>query len=159
MLTLALKQAFQSTQPEWAATQSRHAKIFGSNFNPRSPSGLRLQAKKPSGMVLPISIHAARVGCDTSDCDWWPFIAISIHAARVGCDSKRLYHFCRRRLFQSTQPEWAATTPSEPNALSVLISIHAARVGCDQTVCTECSRKCHFNPRSPSGLRQVSAHS
>ena len=56
---------FQSTQPEWAATQ-RYNELIDS---------------------IRISIHAARVGCDKSAYDiinYWS--QISIHAARVGCD-------------------------------------------------------------------------
>ena len=34
------------------------------DFNPRSPSGLRQKASALLCSALPISIHAARVGCD-----------------------------------------------------------------------------------------------
>ena len=56
---------FQSTQPEWAATSlvyKRHKLII--NFNPRSPSGLRQRGSCLWLILLKISIHAARVGCD-----------------------------------------------------------------------------------------------
>ena len=79
---------FQSTQPEWAATLSAcRGQHFKKNFNPRSPSGLRparsamiflsilFQSTQPEWAATcgrrnsitlrhPISIHAARVGCD-----------------------------------------------------------------------------------------------
>ena len=47
-------------------------------------------------------------------CDWEDWMAgmtqkISIHAARMGCDCWKLSEDERIYLFQSTQPEWAAT--------------------------------------------------
>ena len=79
---------FQSTQPEWAATQPNPClPVFGPHFNPRSPSGLRRDC---------ISETEAAV-------------TISIHAARVGCDGLNLALITARLQFQSTQPEWAAT--------------------------------------------------
>ena len=57
---------FQSTQPEWAATSIVNANSIAE-------------------------------------------FAISIHAARVGCDSNAVTAFLTVSQFQSTQPEWAAT--------------------------------------------------
>ena len=34
-------------------------------------------------------------------------------------------------IFQSTQPEWAATWSRDGGYKMIIISIHAARVGCD----------------------------
>ena len=86
----------------------------------------------------------------------WYFLwqTISIHAARVGCDVKvmavnagghdfnprspsGLRHGTRYgnvsiTVFQSTQPEWAATALFLLPTLQRGISIHAARVGCDR---------------------------
>ena len=149
------KYKFQSTQPEWAATNeflgeddiaifiSIHAARVGCDWH---ESGESIMAKT-------ISIHAARVGCDVKSFKGYGLPKISIHAARVGCDetgryqSKALRNFnprspsglrqqadtvtINRKLFQSTQPEWAATGFSKP-ALFVQLN---------------------FNPRSPSGLR------
>ena len=56
-------------------------------FNPRSPSGLRRGLDSSPVRVIDISIHAARVGCD-------------LHMNKDATLPK---------LFQSTQPEWAAT--------------------------------------------------
>ena len=131
---LSRRKEFQSTQPEWAATW------FARDFC------------KP----IYISIHAARVGCDVAFCANWWATGISIHAARVGCDSNYIFILSRRKEFQSTQPEWAATAttflfyhaernfnPRSPSGLrldarvakmvDIVISIHAARVGCDGT--------------------------
>ena len=124
--------------------------------------------------------------------------AISIHAAQEGCDPKagerylevvdfnpRSPNGLRPRwftkaaylnLFQSTQPEWAATetfssinsslsyfNPRSPNGLrlinimperpDIIISIYAARVGCDRKSYIRFLPGRDLNPRSPSGLR------
>ena len=100
---------FQSTQPEWAATideLSENVKAF-------------------------ISIHAARVGCDLEEVLVFvrkiyfnprsPSGLRPVPPVLQGCDF----------IFQSTQPEWAAT---------IYVRVHI-----DGTW--------DFNPRSPSGLR------
>ena len=124
---------------------------------------------------------------------------ISIHAARMGCDCNGhhtrycLSHFNPRspnglrhnngkwrkvvELFQSTQPEWAATANYVFDLKNAEISIHAARMGCDilevdapekyylfQSTQPEWAATNeagsivenidNFNPRSPNGLRQ-----
>ena len=56
--------------------------------------------------------------------------------------------------FQSTQPEWAATVAELKVRKYAVISIHAARVGCDRENHYYPDGNKHFNPRSPSGLRQ-----
>ena len=79
-----------------------------------------------------ISIHAARVGCDLDYDKVQPLFDISIHAARVGCDRALREMLKRLCVFQSTQPEWAATATGFGCSLLIVdISIHAARVGCD----------------------------
>ena len=57
------------------------------HFNPRSPSGLR----------------RCFLFVDVGEAD------ISIHAARVGCDINDFAQTVDDTIFQSTQPEWAAT--------------------------------------------------
>ena len=56
---------------------------------------------------------------------------ISIHAARVGCDPPYNVSSVSLPIFQSTQPEWAATGRYKKRLKTKIISIHAARVGCD----------------------------
>ena len=78
--------AFQSTRPVWGATDIKCARL----------------------MVLPISIHAPRVGRDHYCATAREYYAISIHAPRVGRD------FYGSSIAQS-----------------LYISIHAPRVGRD----------------------------
>ena len=123
---------FQSTQPEWAATI----------------------AKLGSKQAADISIHAARVGCDIGGgFNAGNKLHISIHAARVGCDTLTRKHTHFLTIFQSTQPEWAATKLNHIETGIENISIHAARVGCDRRTRRTVISTEYFNPRSPSGLR------
>ena len=79
--------AFQSSRPVWGATDIKCARL----------------------MVLPISIHAPRVGRDHYCATAREYYAISIHAPRVGRD-------LRKRDFRD---------------IVSAISIHAPRVGRD----------------------------
>ena len=78
-----------------------------------------------------ISIHAARVGCDRITPQGTVFCADFNPRSPSGLRLPRSSIGLKTKLFQSTQPEWAATR-----------RWRTAGIG---------SR--HFNPRSPSGLR------
>ena len=102
---------FQSTQPEWAATGQPDDKALGAYF---------------------ISIHAARVGCDQRQ----SYVLLTSYYFNPRSPSGLRLHKVTYAficvLFQSTQPEWAATDIDlDANELET-ISIHAARVGCDR---------------------------
>ena len=73
----------------------------------------------------------------------------------MGCDKDLQSAKSRIELFQSTQPEWAATQRYSDLFDSIQISIHAARVGCDTNVQRLFYLQKDFNPRSPSGLRPL----
>ena len=126
-----------------------------------------------------ISIHAPRVGCDSSLMLNTRQISISIHAPRVGCDEAALTGAGIYWEFQSTHPVWGATpTVWGPGRQKENISIHAPRVGCDlqragflrihtkfqstHPVWGATSSPVwmrlfasHFNPRTPCGVRHV----
>ena len=58
---------FQSTHPVWGATcEHCHTARFQTNFNPRTPCGVRPPGQGQYSGVWKISIHAPRVGCDIS---------------------------------------------------------------------------------------------
>ena len=104
--------------------------------------------------MLQISIHAARVGCDY--CCF--FLSASGENFNPRSPSGLRPAWCSLKVkikcvFQSTQPEWAATLRRDAESTYLFISIHAARVGCDNTVRRVCKQCGYFNPRSPSGLR------
>ena len=145
---------FQSTQPEWAATgYTGLCYCQCQNFNPRSPSGLRLDdfleavKRKEFQSTQPEWAATTRMAWSkvpytfqSTQPEWAATIfqttyvggrMISIHAARVGCD---FILRCAVRFIN--------------------ISIHAARVGCDKLALSQkFARANNFNPRSPSGLR------
>ena len=78
---------FQSTQPEWAATNRFK---YQSEMLAISIHAARVGCDKERSIILDeldvISIHAARVGCDFHYLHKNVHEHISIHAARVGCD-------------------------------------------------------------------------
>ena len=125
---------FQSTQPEWAATVATFRYSFKRRlFQSTQPEWAATAALPFRPQVQTISIHAARVGCDKR----------GDGASATGSDFNprspsglRLYtgyNGFTMTIFQSTQPEWAAT----PFTLRL------------------CSHFLYFNPRSPSGLRHT----
>ena len=100
---------FQSTQPEWAATD--------------------IAIVRRQDDV--ISIHAARMGCD-SETGSFAMARTAFQSTQpewaATCTKKQPYMLW---IFQSTQPEWAATQNAGLLRVYITISIHAARMGCD----------------------------
>ena len=82
---------------------------MGSNFNPRSPSGLRPMMVQVLGEMLVFQSTQPEWAATGSRWTAYSISDISIHAARVGCDGTD--HGVKRAdvEFQSTQPVWAAT--------------------------------------------------
>ena len=90
-------------QPRWS-----------SYFNPRTPIGVRRNLRQDVQIIVDISIHAPR----------------------LGCDEERLMVRILLLVFQSTHPDWGATIgPS-----------------------TALDARLYFNPRTPIGVRHLSAH-
>ena len=147
---------FQSTHPVWGATRT----ITGSTGRPA-----QFQSTHPvwgattsppwTVRILPISIHAPRVGCDVVGKRNYPVsIRISIHAPRVGCDPRgrpsstptnyfnpRTPCGVRRHYGAGRQGRQGDFNPRTPCGVRPRlgqlpgdprdISIHAPRVGCD----------------------------
>ena len=123
---------FQSTRPVWGATVfCFYRKCLIKHFNPRAPCGARPSPPPSTAARRSISIHAPRVGRDSSRAPCPAPNLISIHAPRVGRDG--------------------ATYLNEPPSI---ISIHAPRVGRDAAchLAPFLSIR-HFNPRAPCGAR------
>ena len=77
---------FQFTHPVWGATSKYVTKQFRNVFQFTHPVwGATLLSLGPLRSPL-VSIHAPRVGCDTSFEVGAMAFAVSIHAPRVGCD-------------------------------------------------------------------------
>ena len=191
---------FQSTHPVWGATPAhsfcpKHSRISihaprvgcdtsraamswtATNFNPRTPCGVRPTVAPAAKTATAISIHAPRVGCDgqakgvdDAGGNFNPrtpcgvrlqlldvgghHIVISIHAPRVGCDGIERAWESVNAVFQSTHPVWGATRAWPPREIiSLGISIHAPRVGCDIRCQDHRQDQGNFNPRTPCGVR------
>ena len=147
---------FQSTHPVWGATRNvRNTLPRLSNFNPRTPCGVRRGEYKQEMYVALISIHAPRVGCDMASGQ--SRSSSSNFNPRTPCGVRHGVHFNRSldlELFQSTHPVWGATTTSGLARSFLIISIHAPRVGCDQSQVGGRGRMGDFNPRTPCGVRR-----
>ena len=105
------------------------------DFNPRTPCGVRRRLSARAMSSISISIHAPLAGCDKDVRQrQQKRVNISIHAPLAGCDP----HVSRSPhsapfIFQSTHPLRGATYP--------------------QRRATGCG--CHFNPRTPCGVRRA----
>ena len=79
------------------------------DFNPRTPRGVRRPGAGRLHHQMPISIHAPREGCDQDIHPLLRDMYISIHAPREGCDEVQPWMFGHPVQFQSTHPARGAT--------------------------------------------------
>ena len=102
----------------------------------------------------PISIHAPRVGRDTTVLLFDEFQSISIHAPRVGRDAAP----CGGATLMSVISIHAPRVGRDSRIADILnlrnISIHAPRVGRDRRYDMYGLHRHHFNPRAPCGARR-----
>ena len=166
---------FQPTHPSRGATKNRltgefkvlistHAPLTGcdsdykagntirSNFNPRTPHGVRLRRKRrqrQKGRFQPThpSRGATRKHCKKRTLP--PFQPT--HPSRGATTMSALS--ANPRLFQPTHPSRGATGPSFTAKIRFSISTHAPLTGCDQAQGQGPGSRCHFNPRTPHGVR------
>ena len=81
-------QLFQFTHPVWGATLlERNEQQEMNGFNSRTPCGVRLWRGAQAVRSRVVSIHAPRVGCDSTSTRFDSKRFVSIHAPRVGCDA------------------------------------------------------------------------
>ena len=152
--------------------------VYGlTNFNPRTPCGVR-QRDDLQVMISPrISIHAPLAGCDaptpTSSCRHnyfnprtpcgvrrtqatapWRICAFqSTHPLRGATGATRSTG--RSREFQSTHPLRGATRAPKEIIDGNTISIHAPLAGCDDCSVPSAYLDLNFNPRTPCGVRHI----
>ena len=147
---------FQSTHPLRGATDpaadladeggiSIHAPLAGcdsigrikipmhSNFNPRTPCGVRQEESKPS------------------------YDFSKYFNPRTPCGVRQNHRISENGYFgfQSTHPLRGATLCGSSTVLRVTISIHAPLAGCDCVLCATSQHRSYFNPRTPCGVRRV----
>ena len=105
------------------------------DFNPRTPRGVRPQARSTTGRISEFqSTHPAR-GATLDDVDHQIFLWS----------------------FQSTHPARGATAMFPCHFNYRKISIHAPREGCDCARCLKGEYDKHFNPRTPRGVRPATS--
>ena len=101
------------------------------HFNPRTPCGVRPGVRKTSDDKAAISIHAPHAGCDGADNQHAAAPWISIHAPHAGCD----FSDCFKRFgdgdFNPRTPCGVRHGDLAHGLLSRKISIHAPHAGCD----------------------------
>ena len=140
---------------EGCDVRTRSPSWWASDFNPRTPRGVR-RLKSYLSLALDgefQSTHPAR-GATSSIFILSPVVAnfnprtprgvrpnvtlcratttaISIHAPREGCDVKHHFYHPPKNQFQSTHPARGATGQSDSLHTCRRISIHAPREGCD----------------------------
>ena len=79
---------FQSTHPMRGATFPRTIfSLWYSDFNPRTPCGVRRVRLMMRNSATIISIHAPHAGCDLYRVTYYNSNMISIHAPHAGCDA------------------------------------------------------------------------
>ena len=109
------------------------ATSISSDFNPRSPRGLRHNPLAFFEAYPIISIHAAQEGCDPPPKNGkLLYGVISIHAAQEGCDSCIISAKVVKIDFNPRSPRGLRRTRSDFSSI-----------------------KPYFNPRSPRGLRPL----
>ena len=131
-------------KPSWTST----------NFNPRTPCGVRPAFLPWIFRIIGISIHAPRVGCDFGATMPPAVLGINFNP-RTPCGVRRLALGLQLIgvEFQSTHPVWGATAVHGTPDIAERISIHAPRVGCDPTHSARSTAGKNFNPRTPCGVR------
>ena len=107
---MALYWGFQSTLPVWGATpRVYNASPFEQLFQSTLPVWGATVRKIVDALIIPVSIHAPRVGSDGRSRLLSREMGVSIHAPRVGSDHFLRFHLHSFALFQSTLPVWGAT--------------------------------------------------
>ena len=104
---------------------------MGSDFNPRTPHGVRLNSVKFICPSHPFqSTHPTR-GATRPKGFHHTGNSISIHAPHTGCDSDSVTEAAHGIRFQSTHPTRGATRTRGQFHRADIISIHAPHTGCD----------------------------
>ena len=81
--------------------------------------------------MVPISIHAPRVGSDRGRAVKWHKVVISIHAPRVGSDQHTPCRVIMTAVISIHAPRVGSDLPEQQSRQAEYISIHAPRVGSD----------------------------
>ena len=147
---------FQSTHPLRGATGPASRRPWSdSDFNPRTPCGVRRENIPYSKFTVKISIHAPLAGCDLVGVGLLVGREISIHAPLAGCDqSNAPLHITSARNFNPRTP--CGVRLAQQQKLDNQTVDFNPRTPCGVRraghVVRTASR--HFNPRTPCGVRR-----
>ena len=150
---------FQSTHSVRSATGTQG--LSGAptlHFNPRTPCGVRHNGIRLTfGPVIFQSTHSVR-SATCFFCFRLLLLQISIHALRAECDVILHIILLSIAQFQSTHSVRSATRRYGNRRQARQISIHALRAECDERDVSGHRHTQNFNPRTPCGVRRMSAH-
>ena len=125
------------------------------DFNPRSPRGLRQWLRDKTQYPLedfnPRSPRGLRPSRKTLSKKWSIFQ--STQPKRAATKIKAKYN--HMMIFQSTQPEWAATSNPAIRLFYLLFQSTQPEWAATARLILYALAGTYFNPRSPSGLRQL----
>ena len=125
--------SFQSTRPVWGATSRRRAsRTRIPDFNPRAPCGARRRGQRRHRRRAGISIHAPRVGRDSSQDKIVCALKNFNPRAPCGARRSRLCLAVQPREISIHAPRVGRDHGKKADKIVKGISIHAPRVGRDQ---------------------------
>ena len=145
------------------------------NFNPRTPCGVRLAsnaltlASVDFNPRTPCGVRPCRPTSPSRPLHFNPRTPCGVRPARssgsgcwrnfnprtpCGVRRRRFPRIRKRCRFQSTHPLRGATSSPDRSSRHGSISIHAPLAGCDRFAERDRAGLCHFNPRTPCGVRR-----
>ena len=170
---------FQSTRPVWGATASMPSLSSRAVFQSTRPVWGATHSPASDPGCARISIHAPRVGRDSSfrrcpctaaafqstrpvwgatRADGWRRYVLQHFNPRAPCGARRrgrLAAHAGMANFNPRAPCGARLGPALSLSPSLLISIHAPRVGRDYRLNFRLNALQYFNPRAPCGARPL----
>ena len=126
----------------------------GTDFNPRSPQGERLDRASGMIVVFTISIHAPRRGSDRNFFDIGDHAVLFQSTLPAGGATCHLVAVKGDLVISIHAPRRGSDREGAGGNLVQRISIHAPRRGSDPVMAAGSHTKSDFNPRSPQGERQ-----
>ena len=132
----------------------KRVKAF-SDFNPRTPCGVRRYGCRHDHRRARISIHAPLAGCDDGQAatDFATILFQSTHPLR-GATRAPFPYFAVQAISIHAPLAGCDLPVVNAAAKGYTISIHAPLAGCDPASLRRCTRNRNFNPRTPCGVRR-----
>ena len=147
---------FQPTHPSRGATSVSVSVRRKYIFQPTHPSRGATPGEICVCLSKIISTHAPLTGCDKAVDKRCGVGSISTHAPLTGCDIYPVLSTMRLSRFQPTHPSRGATTANfaSVGTTALFQPTHPSR-GATVAVNKPLCHICHFNPRTPHGVRRT----